>query len=416
MTTINDKYANNNKNTYIPATLARNMNSQAAYKLVADLKMQTLQLTQKDIRRWRQAWQLALSIENPKRYDLLSIYDDVMIDLHLTGAIQNRKLAVMSKNFKIVGSKDNKENTELTKLFKNLWFKQFISLSLDSAFYGHSLIQFDDIITEPVISFKKLTLVPRQHVCPEYSVLLRETSDEPKKGIDYTIPPFSDWSIPVSYNNDLGLLLKIAPQAIAKKNQLLFWDQFGEIFGMPIRVATTQSRDPKEHIKIENMMEQMGTAPWGLFPDGTTIQLIESTRGDAFRVYDQRVIRANSEMSKAILGQTMTMDDGSSLSQAQVHERVADNILFADSDWIKDVVNDQLFPFLIKHNFPVAGYSFSWDDTYEFTQAEMAQVENVLLQNYDIDPKYFAEKYNIPITGIKQTQIPANNLSLKKKK
>ena len=61
---------------------------------------------------------------------------------------------------------------------------------------------------------------------------------------------------------------------------------------------------------------------WGLFPEGTEIEIKETTRGDAFNVYDKRIDRANSEISKGVLNQTMTIDSGSSLSQSEVHLEV----------------------------------------------------------------------------------------------
>ena len=45
---------------------------------------------------------------------------------------------------------------------------------------------------------------------------------------------------------DLGVLLKYAPQSLSKKNMLAYWDTFGEVFGMPIRIQQTMSQDTKE--------------------------------------------------------------------------------------------------------------------------------------------------------------------------
>ena len=129
----------------------------------------------------------------------------------------------------------------------------------------------------------------------------------------------TDWCSEAGGTHDLGLYLKCAQQTIPKKNMCSFWDMFGEIFGMPLRVATTTSRDPKEYDRIERMLRDMGAAAYGLFPEGTTVDLKESTRADAFNVYDKRIDRCNSEISKGILTVTMTMEDGASLSQSEVH-------------------------------------------------------------------------------------------------
>lgn len=382
-----------------------------AVNMIGKIMQVTTQLTQKEIRDWRLANQYAIDVDHPNRALLYQIYDDAMHDLHLKGAIRNRKLAVMGKPFRLVDA-SGKPNTDATAMLANKWFRRFVSLSLDSRFYGHSLIQFGDVIRDnDELKFSEVELIPRHHVSPEYGTLLKNVSDDPSKGVPYRDTPLMNWAIEVGDKRDLGELNSVAKETISKKYVLQFWDAFAEIFGMPIRMATTSSRDPKDKAKIENMLDQMGSAAWGLFPEGTTLELVGSKQSDAFEVYDRRVIRANSEMSKAILGQTMTMDDGSSLSQAKVHENVADDVNDADRTFIHDVVNDDLFPLLIKHGWPFKGLRFEWDDSYYYSATEMKEIENMLLTHYEIDPVYFTEKYGVKITGAKEKQ----GVQLKKK-
>lgn len=371
--------------------------------VITKLDQRTKQLTQQDIKKWRQANQVAIDIENPKRFLLLNIYDDAMHDLHLKGAVRNRKLSVLGKPFKMVNEKGEPDH-DLTNLLKTRWFKKFMSLALDAKFYGHSLIELTDIDREGKLKFKEVNLIPRHHVCPEYGVILIDPMDIPQRGIPFE--NFADTCISVCEDKrSLGELNSPSKEAISKKFILQFWDTFGEIFGMPLRVGKTTSRDPKDHAKVENMLDQMGSAAWGLFPEGTTIEMIGSKQADAYQVYDKRVERANSEMSKGILGQTMTMDDGSSLSQAKVHEEVADEVSEDDREFILNVINDDLLPFLLKHGWPVNGYVFAWDDAREYTPKEMKEIEAMLLGFYDIDPEYFIEKYGVTILGKKEPSV-----------
>ena len=134
-----------------------------------------------------------------------------------------------------------------------------------------------------------------------------------------------------------------------------YWDVFGEIFGMPMRVGTTTSQNPADRNQIEVMLEEMGAAGWALFPEGTTIDIKESSRGDAYNVYDKRIDRANSEMSKGVVGQTMTVDDGSSKSQSETHLEVFENLCAADAKLIAYVINDDLIPKMIRLGFLLPG-------------------------------------------------------------
>ena len=97
--------------------------------IVSQLMLQTENLTRNDLKKWRQAWQLALNVEFPQRNRLLNIYTDGEVDLHLTGCVQQRSGFILNKGFKIV-NKEGTENPELTELFEAPWFKEWMRLSL----------------------------------------------------------------------------------------------------------------------------------------------------------------------------------------------------------------------------------------------------------------------------------------------
>ncbi|MCL2291217.1 MAG: DUF935 domain-containing protein [Bacteroidetes bacterium] len=371
-------------------------------KLLVEIKQSADNLTKKDIRTWRNAWQAAARPGNPNRVALYDVYTDVMVDLHLTGCIGQRTGMVLKRSFKIVSKKDGKENPEITELFECPWFKEFLKHSLESIYFGYSLIQFNDISTNGAMHFESVELVPRKHVVPEFGVIIENIYDDPlRQGYNYLHGDLSKWCIGVGNRKDLGLLLNVAPQSLPKKNMLSYWDAFGEIFGMPIRVARTGSRDPQDRASIEKMMQLMGAAGWAVLPEGTEIEIKETTRGDAFNVYDKRIERANSEISKGVLLQTMTTDNGGSLAQSITHLEILKNLVEADADFIRDVINWKLMPLMEMHGFPVQGMRFDWDESVDWTPEQQLQIEQMILGSYDIDPKYFAEKYNIPVTGTK---------------
>ena len=382
--------------------LASTRDRKRIQSMTVELKLQADALTQKDMRSWRQAWQTAIDIENPRRGRLYDIYRDVEVDLHLGGCVDQRMGFVEKKSFKLVDAK-GKQDDVATQLLEAAWFKDMIGYILDSRYWGHSLIQLGDIITvDGEMRYTGIEVVNRKHVIQEYGVIIREQGDEWQTGIPYREGPMADWVIEAGKPKDLGLYLKAATQTIPKKNMLAYWDQFGEIFGMPIRIAKTTARDPKDRSQIENMLSSMGAAAWGLFPDGTDIDIKETTRGDAFNVYDKRIDRANSELSKGILNQTMTIDNGSSLSQSEVHLEVFENVVEKDADLVKDIVNDQLLPRMVKHGFPVKGLHFEWDNSIDYTPEQQLEYEKMILDRFEVDPKYLIDKYGIPITGVKK--------------
>ena len=377
-----------------------------AKNITVDLAIQARQLTAKDVGLWRAAHQIALDVERPDRTALYGIYADVLLDAHLKGAIRNRKLQVIKKKFKIVDSSTGAEDIEKTKLLKKKWFRKFVSLSLDATFKGHVLIQFGDLYDG---QFKFITEVPRNHVIPEKGIVVKQLGDE--TGIDFRNGGFTDWTIEVGEPDDLGLLLEACPHAISKKNMAAFWDEFGEIFGIPIRIGKYSTHDEKQIDKIESMLKDMGSNSWANFPDGVDIEIKESKNKDSYMVFDKRIDRSNSELSKLIIGQTMTMDDGSSMSQAKVHENVADDITDDDAENIKSVVNDDLLPLLIKHGYKFSDNDeFVWDDKNEISLKDQKDIDSWLLnEGFEIDEDYFKEKYNPRITGRTKPTEPKPN-------
>ena len=102
----------------------------------------------------------------------------------------------------------------------------------------------------------------------------------------------------------------------------------------------------------------------------------------------------------------MTIDSGSSLSQSQVHLEVFRNVIDRDADFLRDTVNGELLPRMLKHGFPVKGLRFDWDESVDYTPEQQVAYETMIADRYEVDAKYFIEKYNIPIIGEKAVPVP----------
>lgn len=394
------------RTAYGTLNLAREADRKRLQHIAMDIQRTTDALTRKDIADWRMAWQMAINAESPNRQRLYDIYRDADADGHLSGCINQRKGFVMAKSFKLV-DKDGMERDEAQHYFDQQWFKQLCRYVLDSVFYGHSLIELGNIVTDGdgCKCYDGVTLVPRKHVVPEYHRVITQLGMDWKSGIDYHCEPFCDFLIEAGQPDNLGLLLKAAQHTIPKKNMLAFWDNFGEVFGMPMRIARTASRDRKEIERLDGMLRNMGSALSMVAPLDTEISLVETGKGDAFNVYDRRIDRTNSELSKLIIGQTMTIEDGSSLSQSQTHLQVFQNLVEEDADMLRDVVNNQLLPRMVKHGFPVDGLRFDWNYSVDYTPEQQIAYETMIADRYEVDPAYFAEKYSMPV-GERRNSTP----------
>ena len=384
--------------------LARRVSSKQGVKLSAQLQQQTDSLTKKDVADWRAANQIAIDYENPNRCRLYDIYADCILDAHLSGCIAQRKGKVLQKDFRLVNA-DGKENTEATELFQASWFLDFLDLCLDSIYWGPTLIQLGDVVRNVGhIRFDCVELVPRKHVIPEYGRLVRNPGDDWRSGIPYREGDIANWCVEVGRPRDLGLLLKCAPSCISKKNMLAYWDVFGEIFGMPMRIARANTLDDSERARLESALRDMGAAQYIVTSDGTEIEIKESSRGDAYNVYDKRVDRCNSELSKVVLNQTMTIDSGSSLSQSEVHLEIFERTTESDATMCAHVINGKLLPLMELHGFPVKGCRFQWNNATSYSPAEQREIERLVLEYYNVPQEYFMEKYGVAIDSPRQAK------------
>ena len=173
---------------------------------------------------------------------------------------------------------------------------------------------------------------------------------------------------------------------------------------MPMRIARVNGLDDAERAKTEAALRDMGAAQYIVTSDGTEIEIKESSRGDAYNVYDKRVDRCNSELSKVVLNQTMTIDSGSSLSQSEVHLEIFERTTESDAIMCAHIINGRLLPLMELHGFPVKGCRFQWNNAASYSPAEQREIERLVLEYYNIPPEYFTEKYGVTIDSPRETK------------
>lgn len=364
--------------------------------------------SRQDIGTYRAAVQAAESIINPQRYQLYKLYKDVELDAHLTACVNQRKNLTLSKDFDV--KLNDEENEELEYIIKQKWFRDFIDYSLDSIFYGHSLIQFDSVVDN---AFKCVELVPREYVKPELHIVTNNYSAI--TGIDYLELPYSNWCIGVGKPKDLGLYMKAAPLVIWKKNAIGAWAEFCEVFGVPLRIGKTNVRDEETRANMENFLKGLGVSSYGVFDTDDLIEIVESGRSDAYQVFDMMIARCNSEISKLILGQTGTMDEKSYVGSAEVQERVLKNVAYNDEFFIEGVLNYQLVPLMTRLGIFPEGVTISVKAEEEITLIEQSKIDIELIKTgkFTFTPEYLEEKYGsevIPVNDPNSVQEIKNRL------
>lgn len=123
-----------------------------------------------------------------------------------------------------------------------------------------------------------------------------------------------------------GLLRVSALAYLGKHFAMKDWLVFAEVFGMPLRVARYEpSATPEEKRELLGMLRSLGADAAGIFSKAVEIELVEAGRGKAPPPYENICTFFNRELSKAWLGQTLTVEPSSSpgsLAASRVHNEV----------------------------------------------------------------------------------------------
>lgn len=175
------------------------------------------------------------------------------------------------------------------------------------------------------------------------------------------MPDRKFWTITTGADNHdepygLGLAHSLYWPVFFKRNDVKFWLMFLEKFGMPTAVAKLpagQINDAESVNKAIQMLQQIATDAGVVVPEGVAVELLEAARSGAAD-YGSMHDAMNAAISKIIVGQTMTMDNGSSRAQGEVHERVAQKIVEADSDLLAESFNAGPVKWWCEWNFPGA--------------------------------------------------------------
>lgn len=360
-------------------------------KLISAVVKMQLTRFQNTIQLWKNGIDAFEDTFYPTNEDLIRVYNDCLLDAHLCAIIEARKAKTLSKDFKFVD--DQKEEIqEVTEIFQTEWFREFLNITLDTPYFGFSLVQFEDRIGK---EFKGVSVVPREYIDPSNKII-RDTPMA-NTGTSYVSGRFAPWVLEVGKAGVIGLLSKAAPLTIYKKNAFGSWADFTELFGNPMRIGKTDIRNDDLRQNLSAMLAQMSSTAWGVLDKEDEIEFVETSSTDAFQTFDRQVERMNSEMSKLILGSTMTVDDGSSRSQSEVHEKTTAAFEKSDAMFVEYVVNKCLIPFLNKyHGFNIDA-KFMFDDTETVTKQEQFKIDLELLKYYNISADYITETYGTPV-------------------
>lgn len=188
-----------------------------------------------------------------------------------------------------------------------------------------------------------------------------------------------------------------------KKQTLKFWVIFNEKFGQPTVVGKYPTgANPTDQEALLEVVESLQTDAGVTIPENMVIDLLEAKRSGTVNTYKDLVDWCNNEMSKVVLGETLTADEGrrtGSYALGQIHNLVRNEYIESDAKALMAVINEQLIRPMVRFNFgnDVALPRWVIDTTADENLREQLEVDRGLIAaGVPLSLDYFYQRYRRP--------------------
>ncbi|MEK7383176.1 MAG: DUF935 family protein, partial [Elusimicrobiota bacterium] len=367
-------------------------------------------------------------LETESRGDGLQFYDVLERDCHVASVLQQRKLSVIGKEWSVEPPADSKDPRapEIAQFVRRVFLGLGTSMRRDYATAG--LAGFDqfrlDLLDGTFKGFAVGELL--WSVRSDGAVVLSEIKGRNPRRFCFDVenrlrllnlknvlegellPPrkFVVLTFARKYDDPygVGLAQKLWWPVWFKKHGVKFWAMFMEKFGMPTVVGkyppgTDEAKRKALLAAIRAIQQETGVT----IPEGMTLELLEATRQGSLNTYADFIRLWNDEISKAVLGQTLTTElSGStgSFAASKTHQEVREEIVKADADLLCEAVNNQVIPPLVDFNFPgVTDYPKCWIKTtadQDLTAQSLRDWRLATFIGVPMSKKYFYSTYGVP--------------------
>lgn len=363
---------------------------------------------------WKMAVETAWSATNPNRTELCDIYKAMTsYDSQTITAINQRKLLTIQGEIAMY-NEDGTINEDATKLIKSpsgavkLWFRDFMSNTLDSIFWGYELIAINIIDGQIVV--KK---IPERNIIPRDGVILKDASygNTETNALYYNEGKLDLITCKVSYTgdmNELGLLSACAPYFFSKVTGN--WKAHADKFGMLTRVLKTTSENKSKLTASYNMLKNQVRGNFVVLGQDDSLTFEGDNRTDV-SMYANLNSYCDASISKIILGQTSTTDEKSFAGSAGVHQDILNSIIKSDREFIEAVVNDQLIKKLQMFGMLPDNIYFGISSSENVDLVKQSQIVKTLSDSgHKVTDDYITKTFNVEL--VQPVQPQQNNTNI----
>jgi len=209
-----------------------------------------------------------------------------------------------------------------------------------------------------------------------------------------------------------GVLRTVAWYYLFKHHGLKDWMIFLEAYGVPYRIGKYDaSMTDEERRRFEASIRALGVDGAGIISKEAEVEIIEAASRTGASPHKPLVDVCNAEISKAIVGQTLSAEVGTrgALATAQVHDQVRRDLTEDDARALAQTIQDQLIS-------PLVGFNFGWDSptpryylrlpkTPEQLKARGEVLGQAIKDGFPVTQEVYSRWTDIPLPGEGETVI-----------
>ena len=238
---------------------------------------------------------------------------------------------------------------------------------------------------------------------PQQQIIIREESDQ--TGWSYKDGALEPYYVQLGNPWSLGMLNELAVIILAKKLGLGAWMNYIEKYGVPPVFVTSDRMDKKRMDELFEMMTDFRNNFFAVLQGNETVEYGKEAGGNTTNAFLPLEERCDNQISKRLLGQTGTTENGAWEGTAEVHERVEKSRHEYDKMLFQFYFNYIIIPKLVKISpvyKPLERLKLKWDDTESLSITEYIEAINKLAYTFEFDHEEVAKKTGLPIIGQKK--------------
>lgn len=282
-------------------------------------------------------------------------------DPHLASQLQTRKLAVSGLEWEIQPYSEQEQDKEIALFVEQVLndlenFDEIIVDILDSIGKGISFSELDWDYEKDHYTIKDIRWIhPKKFYWDSITDEIKVRTKESPEGTPLPENKFivHKYKARSGHPSRQGILRVVAWMYLFKNYDVKDWVSFCEVFGMPLRLGKYEaSASDADKNKLMEAIINLASDAAGIIPSNTSIEFIESNKTATVDIYEKLARYCDEQMSKAILGQTLTADSGGgSYAQGKVHNDVRHDLTVADARALKTTIRRDVIRPLVEFNF-----------------------------------------------------------------